>query len=155
MTKETSRYVIFKSLQPLLTTKKGKIKEVCTLSYEDVSSILDSKDIFDHTVYLGTEENGIDWFALSLSTQIEESMVLDLCEGDVEFTNAFMGMMRLSDMQSSIAAQARGILAWHRSHQYCPECGSKSIMVEGGYRRQCTNNDCRTAQGKVFLFINT
>ena len=148
MREKTSRYVIFKSLHPLMIERKRNVKELRTLSFTEASIVLGSTaDVVSSAVYLGSENEEVDWFALNLANDLDESLVKEVTKDSAEFTSAFFGMMRLNDMESSIAAQARGILAWHNSHQFCPECGSKSLMVDGGYRRKCTNGSCRTSKG--------
>ena len=148
MREDTSKYVIFKGLQPLLVEIKRNVKKLKILSFTEVSRLLDpNDDIFCNAIYLGTEDDEVDWFALNLPKDSDESLVTEVAKDNAEFTNAFFGMMRLNEMESSIAAQARGILAWHSSHQFCPECGSRSLMVEGGYRRKCTNESCKTRKG--------
>lgn len=149
MKEDTSRYLIFKALQPLLVDIKHNVKkELRTLSFTEVSRLLDPKyDLFCNAVYLGNEDDKVDWFALNLPNDFNESLVTEVTKDNAEFTNAFFGMLRLNEMESSVAAQARGILAWHNSHQFCPECGFRSVMVEGGYRRTCTNDSCKTRKG--------
>jgi NAD+ diphosphatase len=36
-------------------------------------------------------------------------------------------------------AQARALLHWHRMSQFCGRCGTKTTMMQGGYRRDCPN----------------
>jgi NAD+ diphosphatase len=36
-------------------------------------------------------------------------------------------------------AQARALLHWHASNRHCGRCGTRSIMAQGGYRRDCPN----------------
>ncbi|GAA0786499.1 NAD(+) diphosphatase [Roseibium denhamense] len=36
-------------------------------------------------------------------------------------------------------AQARALIHWQRTHQYCSRCGHKSDLAEAGYRRDCPN----------------
>jgi len=147
MKQKTSKYVIFKGLQPLLIKKQRAAKELRTLSFTEVSHIVDSTDdILGTAIYLGNDSEDVDWFALNFWKDVDESLVKEVTKDESEFVNAFLGMMKLNERESSIAAQARGILAWHNSHQFCPECGSSSLMVEGGYRRQCTNDNCKTRQ---------
>jgi NAD+ diphosphatase len=38
---------------------------------------------------------------------------------------------------ASIAATAKGLLGWHRTHRYCSRCGAPSGMENGGWRRRC------------------
>ncbi len=42
---------------------------------------------------------------------------------------------------ASIAATAKGVLGWHRTHRYCSRCGAPSVMENGGWRRRCPS--CR------------
>jgi NAD+ diphosphatase len=39
-------------------------------------------------------------------------------------------------------AQARSLFNWHQKNAFCANCGSRSQMVSGGYRRDCP--DCKT-----------
>jgi NAD+ diphosphatase len=34
-------------------------------------------------------------------------------------------------------AQARSLLHWHARHGFCPNCGTATIVANGGYRRDC------------------
>ena len=151
MRKNSSRYVIFQKLQPLMLRRDGKAKELGTMSFHQLSSILPLEDIFHNAVYLGTEPGLVDWFALSLTKDIDESTINKVFSDDVMIGNAFFSLMSMNEMQSSVASQARGLLAWHSSHQFCTQCGSRSMMVEGGYRRQCTNDKCKTRKGEPFV----
>jgi NAD+ diphosphatase len=35
-------------------------------------------------------------------------------------------------------AEAKALLGWHQRHQFCPNCGSPTDPVEGGWRRDCS-----------------
>jgi NAD+ diphosphatase len=39
-------------------------------------------------------------------------------------------------------AQAKAVLHWHARHRFCPNCGTATAAVQGGWRRDCPN--CRT-----------
>lgn len=51
-------------------------------------------------------------------------------------------MTALSPDEAEIAAAARALLEWHRSHGFCPRCGEKSVAGGGGWHRVCTA--CKT-----------
>jgi NAD+ diphosphatase len=34
-------------------------------------------------------------------------------------------------------AQAKAMLTWHARHRFCPNCGSVTLPVQGGWRRDC------------------
>lgn len=46
-------------------------------------------------------------------------------------------MARLSALDAELAAMARGLLEWHRSHGFCARCGQRSDMTMAGWQRQC------------------
>jgi len=45
--------------------------------------------------------------------------------------------------QSGILAQARSLLDWHARHGFCAQCGTPTVMREGGITRQCSNEACK------------
>ncbi|MFV0492633.1 MAG: NAD(+) diphosphatase [Pseudorhodobacter sp.] len=46
-------------------------------------------------------------------------------------------MTVLSAREAELAATAKSVLHWHRSHRYCAVCGSASEMAQGGWQRGC------------------
>lgn len=46
-------------------------------------------------------------------------------------------MTRLSARDAELAATAKAVLQWHRSHGFCSACGAASDMAEGGWQRIC------------------
>lgn len=44
---------------------------------------------------------------------------------------------QLSDNERDIAAAATAIRNWHRDEEFCPRCGSRTIVVNGGFARHC------------------
>ena len=47
-------------------------------------------------------------------------------------------MASLTADEAEIAATARALTEWHRSHGFCPRCGAASTAHGGGGHRQCT-----------------
>ncbi|KGJ93020.1 NAD(+) diphosphatase [Colwellia psychrerythraea] len=47
----------------------------------------------------------------------------------------------LSAIDASILALAKGLVHWHKSHQFCGQCGHVNRSVEAGHARRCS--DCR------------
>jgi NAD+ diphosphatase len=39
-------------------------------------------------------------------------------------------------------AEAKAVLHWHARHRFCPNCGTATMVVDGGWRRDCPN--CKT-----------
>ncbi|WP_197917477.1 NAD(+) diphosphatase [Thiosulfatihalobacter marinus] len=46
-------------------------------------------------------------------------------------------MARLSPRDAELAATARAIFGWHRSHRFCAACGNESRMAMSGWQRNC------------------
>ncbi|KAH9297907.1 hypothetical protein KI387_029589, partial [Taxus chinensis] len=42
----------------------------------------------------------------------------------------------------SIAGHARAMLEWHGLSQFCGKCGTKTLPIQAGRRRQCQNRNC-------------
>jgi NAD+ diphosphatase len=46
-------------------------------------------------------------------------------------------MARLPPFDAELAATARGLLEWHRTHGHCARCGAGSTVTQAGWQRQC------------------
>jgi NAD+ diphosphatase len=46
-------------------------------------------------------------------------------------------MTRLDPLSAEIAASAKAVLQWHRSHRFCSACGAASAPAQGGWQRVC------------------
>lgn len=46
-------------------------------------------------------------------------------------------MTRLTVREAELAATARAVLHWHRSHGFCATCGAASEMAMAGWQRSC------------------
>ena len=78
-----------------------------------------------------------------------EPVLLGLLDGEPLFAVAVedapggrpMGLREaarlLSADEGAYAAQAAGLLNWHRSHPHCSRCGARTVMAEAGYVRSC------------------
>ncbi len=52
-------------------------------------------------------------------------------------------MTWLTPRDAELAATAKAVIEWHRTHRYCSRCGAESDMVEGGWQRLCPNCGAR------------
>jgi NAD+ diphosphatase len=57
---------------------------------------------------------------------------------DAAFRELRAVMTRLSPRDAELAATARALLNWHRTHRFCARCGALSEMAEAGWQRRCT-----------------
>ncbi|MCW8842719.1 MAG: NAD(+) diphosphatase [Rhodobacteraceae bacterium] len=46
-------------------------------------------------------------------------------------------MTRLDARDAELAATARALMLWHRSHRFCARCGSESTLAMAGWQRNC------------------
>ncbi|MEY4698377.1 MAG: hypothetical protein RIT14_2805 [Pseudomonadota bacterium] len=46
-------------------------------------------------------------------------------------------MVQLTPREAELAATAKAVLHWHRSHGFCSGCGAASNPVQGGWQRAC------------------
>lgn len=60
----------------------------------------------------------------------------DLPEG-VVFAELRGRMSLLSPIEAEMAASARALLEWHRSHRFCSFCGVESAPEQAGWQRHC------------------
>jgi NAD+ diphosphatase len=52
-------------------------------------------------------------------------------------------MAHLNARDAELAATARSIFGWHRSHRFCSNCGAESRMAQSGWQRDCPT--CNTS----------
>lgn len=56
---------------------------------------------------------------------------------DARFPDMRGILLGLTAFEGELAATARGIIEWHRSHGFCAACGAATEMAEAGWRRDC------------------
>jgi NAD+ diphosphatase len=55
------------------------------------------------------------------------------------FAELRLAMMQLSASEAALAATARAVFNWHRTHRFCAACGTESAPAMGGWERRCPN----------------
>jgi NAD+ diphosphatase len=87
------------------------------------------------TIFLGLRE-GAAVFGMGISAAAVEKL---LVRDDVSVTElrgmAMQGVVP-SDQLSAIA-MAKSMVTWHQRHGYCANCGNRTAMKEGGWKREC------------------
>jgi NAD+ diphosphatase len=53
------------------------------------------------------------------------------------FAELRAAMLRLTPREAELAAMAKAVLQWHRSHGFCAVCGAASRVVMAGWQRTC------------------
>ncbi|WP_333828537.1 NAD(+) diphosphatase [Pararhodobacter sp.] len=84
----------------------------------------------------GWEPDGLDRAALAMFFDPTEHHHPDL-PGDHRFAELRGAMSLLSPADAAMAATARALFNWHRTHRFCSSCGARSDWVMAGWQRQC------------------
>jgi NAD+ diphosphatase len=77
------------------------------------------------------DDSELDQF-LDLSEQTHSGL-----PGNAVFAELRRIMTRLEARDAELAATARAILGWHRSHRFCARCGAESQAIMSGWQRSC------------------
>jgi NAD+ diphosphatase len=89
------------------------------------------------TIFLGLRD-GAAVFGMGISAAAVEKL---LTRQDVAVTElrgmAMQGVV--PPEQLSAIAMAKSMVSWHQRHGYCANCGSRTAMKEGGWKRECPN----------------
>jgi len=56
---------------------------------------------------------------------------------EASFRELRLAMVALSAREAEIAATAKAMLGWHRSHRFCAKCGAESRFDLAGWHRRC------------------
>jgi NAD+ diphosphatase len=89
------------------------------------------------TIFLGLRE-GAAVFGMGIGAPAVEKL---LVRGDVAVTElrgmAMQGVVPPD--QLSAIAMAKSMVSWHQRHGYCANCGTRTAMTQGGWKRDCPN----------------
>jgi len=89
------------------------------------------------TIFLGLRE-GAAVFGMGISAAAVEKL---LPRDDVAVTDlrgmAMQGAVPAD--QLSAIAMAKSLVSWHQRHGFCANCGTRTAMTQGGWRRDCPN----------------
>ncbi|WP_298260764.1 NAD(+) diphosphatase [Bradyrhizobium sp.] len=89
------------------------------------------------TIFLGLRE-GAPVFGMGISPAAVEQL---LTRDDAAVTElrgmAMQGAVPAG--QLSAIAMAKSLVNWHQRHGYCANCGTRTVLKEGGWKRDCPN----------------
>lgn len=90
----------------------------------------------EEMIFLGQDSGGTrPLFAATTPQTDEELETLDSVRVIDLRTLALEAELSREDL--SALSQARALIHWHRTHQFCSRCGHKTKLAEAGYRRDC------------------
>ncbi len=100
-------------------------------------------------VFLGID-NGTPRFAADISgwvpDDVDEAQVGAFLDATVQvhpaaprfaFRELRSIMTGLTPRDAELAATARAVMNWHKTHGFCSRCGAQSVMVDAGWQRSC------------------
>ena len=78
-----------------------------------------------------------DLDAAALDRFADDSRQVHPAVPDAMFRELRLAMTGLSPRDAEMAATAKAMLSWHRSHRFCARCGKESLFEHGGWHRRC------------------
>jgi NAD+ diphosphatase len=92
------------------------------------------------TIFLGLRD-GAPTFGMGISPSAVEQLLTRDDAAVSELRGMAMQGAVPADQLSAIA-MAKSIVNWHQRHGFCANCGTRTAMKEGGWKRDCPN--CKT-----------
>jgi NAD+ diphosphatase len=92
------------------------------------------------TVFLGLRD-GRPVFGMGIAASAVEALMTrsDVVAHDLRGAIT-QGLLPADEL--SVIATAKSLVSWHQRHGFCANCGQRSTMSSGGWRRDCPN--CKT-----------
>ena len=131
-------FVLFNSGKPLIRVSRepGKNSKIYLAHFNKVEKYLDKS----YTVFLGRLENQI-YYAIDTGGQKETVSISEFDEG--KFIDLRSIAQSISPEETGILAQAKSMMDWNRSHQYCSKCESSKLrIIDSGCKKVC--DKCKT-----------
>ena len=157
-----SEFLIFKNSNPLVKY----VASECNLFITNYTS---SRNIVQNVInatecgaswprnllFLGKANSSLNkfWFAIDVMAMEGEAYSSLLGEDKLFFAEDRISLLSLSNEQASIVCQAKSMFLWLDRYQFCPTCGAKMFVEEGGYKQTCTEKGCRSNKGKFMCFF--
>ncbi len=87
------------------------------------------------TIFLGLRE-GAPVFGMGMSADAADALTghADVMVGNLR---ALVTEGRLPVAHLSAIAVAKSLVNWHQRHGFCANCGARTMMTQGGWRRDC------------------
>ncbi len=92
------------------------------------------------TIFLGLR-NGAAVFGMGIAPDAVEKLMTRSDVGVAELRGMVMQGLIPPQQLSAIAA-AKSLVSWHQRHGFCANCGARTRMSQGGWKRDCPS--CKT-----------
>jgi len=110
--------------------------EAVIFERQHANALLDSAG---EVIFLGLRENRAV-FTADLSAHEEDDVHGTVGRG--AFVDLRQAGPVITANDAALMAYARGLVYWHRQHQFCGRCGHATESQDGGHMRMCSNADC-------------
>ncbi|MBI3701115.1 MAG: NAD(+) diphosphatase [Afipia sp.] len=87
------------------------------------------------TIFLGLE-NGAAIFGMGIGAAAAEDLIAR-DDVNVENLRAVATTGTIAARELSTIAMAKSLVSWHQRHGFCANCGTRTSMKEGGWKREC------------------
>ena len=92
------------------------------------------------TIFLGLQE-GAPVFGMGISAAVAEDL-MGRKDVSVENLRTAAASGSVPARELSTIAMAKSLVSWHQRHGFCANCGVRTAMAEGGWKRVCPS--CKT-----------
>jgi NAD+ diphosphatase len=92
------------------------------------------------TIFLGLKD-GAAIFGMGISAAATEDL-MGRSDVGVENLRAVAASGAIAPRELSTIAMAKSMVSWHQRHGFCANCGTRTSMKEGGWKRDCPQ--CKT-----------
>ncbi|GAU51016.1 hypothetical protein TSUD_411610 [Trifolium subterraneum] len=138
----------FRNGKPLATSIGGESWQLGWIGLGELGGLLSPELSGESFVYLGSDvdEDAVYW---TIDVPGESGFVPEF--GGVRFSFVELRTLMVAtdsvDSKSmgnlAIAGHARALLEWHKISVFCGQCGEKTVPMEAGRRKQCSNESCK------------
>lgn len=121
------------------------------LSLDDCKVFLENSDVNlteKSLVYLGSKsEEDVVYWAIDVSDAgdlVNKFGSRQLCFVELRtlmVATDWANELAMADL--AVAGHARALLEWHNTSRFCGNCGEKTVPMEAGRRKQCSNDSCK------------
>ncbi|XP_020208306.1 nudix hydrolase 19, chloroplastic isoform X2 [Cajanus cajan] len=138
----------FRNGRPLAASSGSDAWRLGWIALEEVKGLLGADLSAESFVYLGSDadEDSVYW-AIDVSREsglVAELGGMKLCFVELRTLMVATDWVNFKAMGNlAIAGHARALLEWHNIARFCGHCGEKTVPMEAGRRKQCSNECCK------------
>ena len=131
-----TRIALFCDDLVLFPIQNEKITNPKTYNYEDIKEFVDANSFW---IAAGFDTDKAPILLLNIDAQYKEDCEKKL-SGSFQSLRSALWQIRISE--SEIYGLGNSLFSWHKNHQFCAKCGTKTIAADMGFKRICPN--CNT-----------